>query len=65
MPKKGEWFPHDTIVFDDPNEEFVFPVIPISTPTEDQIHTPENNYCCGNPECYCAQPATIIDEEAQ
>ncbi len=61
-PQDGgqDWHPFDHIVFDDPDEELVFPVIPIRV--EDEIHTAENNYCCDDPTCDCAAAAA---EEAQ
>jgi hypothetical protein len=48
------WHPYDHIVFDDPNEEFVFPVLPVEVGEDDKVHTPENSFCCGDSTCWCA-----------
>jgi hypothetical protein len=56
MSGNNDWHPYDNIVFADPNEEFVFPVLPVVVEEdEDRVHTEANNYCCGNSGCWCAE----------
>ena len=49
-----DWHPFDYVVFEDPGEEFVYPVIPVWEEEEEQVHTEANGYTCGDPTCVCA-----------
>jgi hypothetical protein len=61
-----QWYPNDHIVFDNPDEEFVLPVIPITLDEDsDAVHTPENGYVCGDPTCYCAQTTEEEEDEEE
>jgi hypothetical protein len=57
-----DWHPYDHIVFPDPDEEFVYPIIPVQM-EDDGVHTAENGYCCGDPTCYCASASVESTEE--